>query len=639
MQMRKEKDRKKILIQLALVVALGIFAVLFFLFSVRGLLLTEAENRLLSINKRQVKEITEIKPLLDGLKEKEQLITHTKVTTTDFGGQVHGFVLDEEGAILAFIGEEARLVGERNENQLGLFLPDTDRENYRSKINREDGSIEKLKLPLGVYYIAIRITDVIPKGYLVSIVPASIVDKEIASIWHIAIVIIILSITTVLFGAVYSIYKRKTHNRRLSKDGKPDFVTGLPHYMVHKSKAQQLINAEQDTYAYVSFSVDKYSLILQLSGKEYCNYLLKSIADILSNWVKEDETLARVHEDLFGMMLKYDDELSFRQRLIRMFKHAGDIPNTENNFCNVTFRSGVCLVEGETDIDKVIARAKRARIRRDGGLVANIEFFQSKTNKRNLEMIVKEAESAVYEQRLLVYLQPKFRMESNKISGAEALVRWNHPKYGFLTPNVFLPLLEENGLITQIDFFVLETVCKQVREWLNRDLKVLPISVNLSIKQLENHLFIQKLIEIVDQYEVPHELIEFEFPESAVYDKVNELLSSMKQLYYLGFILSIDNVGAGFSAIHMLKELPIHIIKIDKGLIKDYEDIEFTDKDRTLVTHIISYAKTMNLEVLAGGVETKDQKDMLEAQSCDMVQGYYYHRPMPLNEFEKLLEA
>jgi EAL domain-containing protein (putative c-di-GMP-specific phosphodiesterase class I)/GGDEF domain-containing protein len=642
--MKKEQSHKRLLTQVVLISALSIIAALFFLFSIRGLLLAEAESRMLSHNYKYVnllKDNEEFYATQDSNFSQEVVTLDDNYTTTDFDGQISSFLVDSVGNVLITFGKNANEVSNQNENFLGQFLSDVIEAEYNDKLQSGDGFVKKYRLSSGEsWFMAVRQTEVIANGYVVSIVPVAIVDDEIASIWNIAIVIIVLAIISILLGVFYSVYNKKFNNRRMSRNGKPDTVTGLPHYMVHKLKSQQLMNQELDTYAYVSFSIDKFNLISELSGKEYCDYLLKAVADILSNWVKKDETFARVHDDLFGMLLKYDEELKFRQRLIRMFKHAGDIPITENNFCNITFHGGVCLVEKELDIDKVITRAKKARGNVGVGSIANINFYQGRSaGNNNNEQIAKEAAQALYDERFLVYLQPKYRLESEKIAGAEALIRWNHPSYGLLTPNVFLPLLEENGMITQIDFYVLETVCKFIRDWLRDEKKAVPVSVNLSARHLENHLFIQKLLEIVDSYEIPHELIEFEFPENAVYDTRNELLEAMKQLQQLGFIISIDNFGAGLSAVQLLKELPIHILKIDKGLIKDFEDIEFSDKDRTIVTHIISYAKSMNMEVLVEGVETQGQKEMLQAQACDMIQGYYYQKPMPPQEFERLLEA
>lgn len=625
--MKRERYRKKILLQSVLIVALSIFAVLFFLFSIRGLLLSEAENRLKNWNQSQVERL-----------DKGET---PKQSTAEFDGQVFSFLIDETGNVVEAYSELAKDIVRQDINNLYFVLQGNETVAYRTHLHEIGGLVEKYKLLSGQsYYAAVQPTQIIDNGYIVSLVPASVIDDEITGIWRITVTIVVLAMTSILFGLIYSVYKKRTFNRRMSKNGKPDPITGLPHYLLHKLQAQQLINAEQATYAYVSFSIDKFNLISELSSRSYCDSLLKTLADSLKAWIKDDETLARVHDDLFGMLLKFDDEIKFRQRLTRMFKYAGDIPITDNNFCNISFHSGVCLVGHETDVDRVISRARKARKSFGTSSIANINFYQSSTTgHNNNDQILKEALKAFEEKRFYIYLQAKYRLESEKIAGAEALIRWNHETYGLLTPNVFLPLLEEKGMITKIDFFVLESVCGIIRNWIQDGKQAVVVSVNLSVKHLENRLLVQDLLDIVDQHQVPHNLIEFEFPETAVYDMRQELLDAMKQLHALGFIISIDNFGAGVSAVHLLKELPIHILKLDKGLIKDFEEAEFSNKDRTIVTHIISYAKSRNMEVVAEGVETEGQREMLREESCDMIQGYYYQRPMPSQEFGKLLEA
>lgn len=362
--MRKEQSRKKILIQMVFVSALSIFAALFFLFSVRGLLLTEANNRLRSINRKQAKAVNEEASYLTSYLDAGQdiIFLEDKNRYTEFDGQIYSYVLNKTGEVVVVFGDGAKQVSDQNDNEFRQFLPSVSLEDYRMKVGNEDGAVGKYRLLSGEYfYMAVRVTELLPGGYIISIVPAPIVDREIEFVWKIAVAIIVLAMICIMFGVIYSVYKRKISNRRMGQYGKLDHVTGLPHYKEHKQRAQQLINAERNTYAYVSFSIDKFNLISELSEKAYCDYLLKGVAEIVSNWVNEDETLARVHDDLFGMLLKYDDELKFKQRLIHMLKHAGDIPITENNFCTITFRSGVSVVKNETSIDKVIDRARKAR--------------------------------------------------------------------------------------------------------------------------------------------------------------------------------------------------------------------------------------------------------------------------------------
>lgn len=636
--MLNEQKSKRLFVHIALIIVISISAVLFFLFSIKGLILSESKQRLFEINQHSMKM------------SKEYVTTHsfdmsgsTEIITIpdsnhnhDWNNSVSSFLVNDDGTVIAVFGQ----VSKEHLPYLSGFLDEYNIAYLRQLIQEDESQVNqyKLKSQEEIYAVIQKESD-ISNGYVITIISKQIVIEEINSVLYIAIMIVVLVFIALILALIYYYYQQRSAIRKSNKSGKPDTVTGLPQYSIHKAIAQKYINAEKYMYAYVSFSIDKYNLIAELNGKQYCDFLLNGVAQIVSNWVKEEETFARFQDDIFGMLLIYDDELRFRQRLIRILKHAGDIPMNENNFCKITFRSGVCIVGKETDIDRVIARAKKARLHSGAQTIANINFYQNKATMLNeRSQVVKEVTEALFGNQFLIYLQPKYQIESEEIMGAEALVRWNHPKNGLLGPNVFLPLLEANGIITQIDMYVVEAVCEQMKEWITKEISVVPVSINLSAQHLKEACFLQDIINIVDSNHIPHQLIEFEFPETAVYGNCEELIKVMKSLSELGFILSIDNFGASYSSIHLLNELPIHVLKIDKGLIRDLEDVEFSDKDRTIVMHIISYAKSMKVEVVAEGVETKGQHDLLQEQKCDMIQGYYYQKPMPPEEFALLLK-
>lgn len=635
--MLKEQKNRRLFLHIMLVIVISISAILFFLFSIKGLLLSESKQRLIEINKQSIKISNEYDTaLLFDMSGTSEVVTIPDSNHDyDWNNSAYSFLVNDHGNIVAVFGKTSM----ENLPYIELFLDEINLSDLKQALYEDENQVKQYNLKSGEsIYATILEASVASSGYVITIVSKQLVTKEINSVFYIAITIIILVFVALILAFIYYYYQQSSAIRKSNKSGKPDVVTGLPQYSIHKAIAQKYINAEKYTYAYVSFNIDKYTLIAELNGRSYCDYLLKGVAQIISNWIKEEETFARFQDDVFGMLLIYDDELKFRQRLIRILKHAGDIPMNENNFCKITFRSGVCIVGKETDIDRVIARAKKARLKVGDQTIANISFYQNKTAIVNeSSQLIKEVSDAFYRNQFLVFFQPKYRIESEEIVGIEALVRWNHPKNGLLGPNVFLPLLESNGIVTQIDIYVLESVCEHMREWINNGKSVVPVSINLSAQHLKEQSFLQDIVDIVDSHHIPHQLIEFEFPEIAVYENREELIKVMKSLSELGFILSVDNFGASYSSIHLLNELPIHALKIDKALIRDLEDVEFSDKDRTIVMHIISYAKSMKVEVVAEGVETKGQHDLLQEQKCDVIQGYYYQKPMPPEELALLL--
>lgn len=338
------------------------------------------------------------------------------------------------------------------------------------------------------------------------------------------------------------------------------------------------------------------------------------------------------------MLLEYQGELALRNRLVRLLKYAGDLPQEDNNFCSITFQCGVCELREGMEVKDIIRNARQVRNYGVNGYTANIEFYNEKEEERE-EPKIEDITNALIQNEFLVFLQPILKLDTNEIAGAEALVRWNHKMNGILAPNVFLPMLEEDGSIVKLDMYVLEEVCEYLKDWMDKGRKVVPISVNLSGKNLNRADFLTELIGIVDYYKIPHELLELEFSEASVYKSMELMKITIQKLSDLGFHIAIDKFGAGFSSLQLLKELPIHVLKIDKKLIMDLEDSEFSNQENTIVMHILSFAKARNLTVVAKGVETKEQQNVLINQQFDMLQGFYYQKPMPSEQFEKLLDS
>lgn len=636
--MKKERKRKIWIVSIAVVFCVA--ATVLFLFSVKHLLLSEEKLRLSDINQLQSSFVAqEIRESRISSDDEDIIILKNHNNLVYFDQLVYSYITDNEGNVIAAFGEEAAKKAKENDKYFGQFCKGQNAMLYRLHVQEDENRVEKMQTITGEnVYVAVVCNEIGWEGYIITIVNQSIINRETTSTFHLAISVVVLAFICLTVGAIYSINKVKWPKGRNHDTNRPDEITGLSQYPLHKAIAQKLISSESHEFAYVSLAINKYVLISELNGKEYCHALLRNIAQKIAEQMEEDETLSHVEEEYFGMLLIYPGELQFRQRLVRMLKHAGNTNDMKNNFCNITFHAGVCIVGKETDINRVIHHAIKARSGKIQQNIASITFYQNKEELQEYRhKLAQEVSDAIYQQQFCVYFQPKYQMKTDELAGAEALIRWNHPTYGLIYPNIFLPILEENDMISQVDYYMIRGVCEYMRGWIADGLYINPISINISSSNLLHSTFVQEIAEIVDTFEIPHHLIEFEFDENAVYEQQEVLTHVMKQLESLGFILSVDNLGAGFSAFHLMKELPIHIIKMDKELIRDLDDVEFSDKERTIVTHIISYAKERNWQVVAEGVETKKQRDVLQEQECDMVQGFYYNKPMPPEEYRKLL--
>jgi len=453
-----------------------------------------------------------------------------------------------------------------------------------------------------------------------------------------AAILILITLTVAL--AVHLVYKAQTKSKTY-RHAYIDEVTGLPTKAKHRLDVDERLRNMRRDYAYVSVEVDNFSYIKEMYGYAYGNYILQRVADGLKEELLSDELLSHTSESRFGLMVQYDGDEELRRRLLDVFHRVGQIPPNEEveSVYTVTFTCGAYRIGGGESAIKVRERANIAREEARRLFENNIEFYDESLQKRRAEQDQFEFEmrQALEKNQFVVYMQPKYSTVNEEIVGAEALVRWEHPEKGLIYPNSFVPLFESNGFIVKVDYFILESVCKCIRTWLNEGVEPVTVSVNLSRVHLYNADLVERLVEITDRYRIPHHLIEFELTETVLFEELGQLINVMAKLKQAGFVLSMDDFGSGYSSLNMLKQLPVDILKLDKAFLDNFDASETGQKEKTIVSHIISMAKALDMEVLAEGVESEDQKDFLISANCDMIQGYYYAKPMKLENFDRQL--
>ncbi|MBQ9141255.1 MAG: EAL domain-containing protein [Lachnospiraceae bacterium] len=237
---------------------------------------------------------------------------------------------------------------------------------------------------------------------------------------------------------------------------------------------------------------------------------------------------------------------------------------------------------------------------------------------------------ALVNREFQVYLQPKISTAKEVLGGAEALVRWIHPTEGFIPPNRFIPIFEKNGFILKLDDYLLEEIARVQAGWLAEGRKLVPISVNVSRAHFTREDLAEHICAIVDKYQVPHSVIELELTESAFFDDKKVLLNTVQKLRMAGFLVSMDDFGAGYSSLNSLKELQIDVLKIDADFFRG-ADVE--ERGLLIVSEVIDLAKKLNMKIVAEGIESREQVEFLTEQECDLIQGYFYAKPMPVAEF------
>lgn len=249
------------------------------------------------------------------------------------------------------------------------------------------------------------------------------------------------------------------------------------------------------------------------------------------------------------------------------------------------------------------------------------------------QQILDSMEHALTEHQFQIYYQPKYDINTERISGAEALVRWIHPELGFLSPGEFIPLFEKNGFITKVDFYVWEQTCKDLLRWKNKGSLSIPVSVNISRADFTIPDLADRIKDLVDRYCIDRELLHLEITESVYMDEPQSIIQTINTLRANGFKIEMDDFGSGYSFLNMFSELSIDVLKLDMKFIQ-----KNSQNKRNILGFIISLSKWMNLTTIAEGVETQEHVDKLRRFGCDYVQGYFYAKPMPVTEFEHYLE-
>lgn len=395
-----------------------------------------------------------------------------------------------------------------------------------------------------------------------------------------------------------------------------------------------------DKWALVVFDIDKFKFINDHLGYEEGNRMLERMHKVLGDHMENGELFARVSDDNFACCIRDASDEDISERLNGVFEEF-DRRNSLFVSYPVVFSAGVCRLDqctakyGTVDLNMAIDRCNIAKKTIKGLHATAIAFYDGKIRdktlrERDLENIMP---SALDDNEFVCFIQPKYGAKTRKIEGGEALIRWKSSEFGFIFPDEFIPVSEKTGFVVELDFFILEEVCKAMRRWIDKGHTPVVISVNQSRMHMSHDDYIWRLREIVDKYAIPYEYIELEITETVFTENADLLLKIMQKLHDIGFKLSIDDFGSGYSSLNMLKDMPADVVKIDREFFNGTVN---SDKGRAVITTVVDLAKKLKMHVISEGVETLDQVEFLDEINCDMIQGYYFARPMPLAEFEEM---
>ena len=387
-------------------------------------------------------------------------------------------------------------------------------------------------------------------------------------------------------------------------------------------------------YAFVHFDIKEFRVINEVYGHIAANKVLCNIVKAM-NESDFNYTSARCHNDNFAMIIKDMPEKVMIKRLESFFEELSHLEEDSNY--KIYYRCGVVPMQRSILSGNRVADAgKLAQKLGTNPNKTDIVIFTDKMHDNILwgNYIKAYLDTAVANDEFVIYLQPKFDIRTEKIKGAEALIRWNYKKKDFLYPGKFIPFFERDGSIGKIDDIVLKKVCAAFDKWRKEGKILYPISVNLSRDRLYDSNLVTHLTEIVDSYGVYHDLIDFELTESASYDNTEQMINVLNELRNAGFRISMDDFGTGYSSFSLLTQMPLDTLKIDKSFVDKVGVEKEIPKDISVIRHIISLAKELGFVCLAEGAENKSQIDSLKALGCDVIQGYYFSRPIFVEDYE-----
>ena len=394
---------------------------------------------------------------------------------------------------------------------------------------------------------------------------------------------------------------------------------------------------DNDKFVFLMADFANFSYVNSRYGYNEGNELLKSFASALSYFSDKVRYVCRVEADRFCALAEYDDNIvSDFESFTRRFS-SNELLVGGNTSFGIMSSAYVPDMTTAFSFDEAFDNANLALKFSKSHSIAICSVYKAEMREelnRTIE-IAGDAMRALKNSEFKVFFQPKVSVSQNRIVGAEALVRWIKPNGMVVTPDSFVPFLEKNGYIVKIDFFVYEEVCKYLRRRIDAGQDVVPISVNVSRIHMLKNDFIPHLVEVVHRYRIDPGLIELELTESVFIANEEDAIKTLGLMREKGFKVSIDDFGSGYSSLSLLKRMPVDVLKIDKGF---FSGDHMQEKESILLSSVIDMADKMNIDIICEGVETEEQVDFLKHSKCDTAQGFFYAKPVPIADFEDMLE-
>lgn len=417
-----------------------------------------------------------------------------------------------------------------------------------------------------------------------------------------------------------------------------DPITGGTNGAGLRQAAERLCKNGYGQYSLVSMEVQNYTDIGKTFGSEESRKVLVHIHNVLKASLSSEEPVGRMAGDVFYFLLKNRQEDEVRARLKRIYDTVNRFNDTRKDAYYIRLVFGIYTPDRDSREDLLEIQGKAAEARKTPGSDLRYRFYDKKSaqnasqrDPRDREL-VNQVDRALQNRDFVVYLQPKVRMGDRRIAGAEALVRWKHPERGMLASGAFMPLLEEYHMISRLDRYLFEEVCRTLARWKGEGRELCPVSVNLSREHLEIPDFVEQYDGICRKYEVAPGLIEFELPETMLLENPKKVRAVIEELHSYGFQCALDDFGKQYIPLDLLRELDVDAIKLDRSFFYGENN---NRRNRYIIEAILKLAAQLHIRTIAEGIDNASQVQYLQQAACDMIQGYYYFKPMSVEEFER----
>lgn len=568
---------------------------------------------------------------MDGLKE--------ILEVSSFEGEGYTYVIERDGDKIV---DSTHPTSFRNMTNIFKSMTEADERNYQA--------VEDLKLLLDagqtgyvIFYNKVgKYMYATPLGikdwFLIDVVPVDFMENTSNYIINRTYIMcgILAVVCAVIAFLIMSEERRK--KQRIQNLLYVDELTGGNTLARFKIEVERRMQVHYKKLAIIMMDLDDFKLVNELFGYEEGNKVLRFLSRTLKESCCDGEFTGRSNADRFYILFLYEEEKEIKQRILKLAENIQRLRMSETMEYLLHPVFGIYYVKaGDDNVEDMMDCAALAHNMAKQARNSTYKVYTDEIKEKELQkkQLSDQIEHAYRNHEFIVYYQPKYDSITRKLAGAEALVRWRRADGQMVSPGLFVPLAEESGFVCKLDEYVFREVCLAQKRWMDKGLDIVPVSVNLSRRHLDNPEFINEYKAILDESGVPIEYIQLEITESAMFEKKDDFVQIMERLHDLGFMILMDDFGTGYSSLMMLKSIPIDVMKLDKSFVDDYDD----ERGERIIRCVMRMAQDLSIAITAEGVETEAQYRFLTSVGCDTIQGYYFARPMPEEEYELRMQA